>query len=281
MKHMIKNIFPTVPPFKAEWMAIYLEPIVDSGERITIAVAIVSREEKLFVYKTINDKLLIGMYGDFNLNIKNMIEVVIESLEEEYYYKGSLDLCQAPFEGIFHSKIHKSAAANINGILEQAIRSTSSFSNLQDVYNSEENRTQRWISSVNSHVISLNSELKHSFNQIIEINIKGTTGFKKFGFAANGYVSNLVHFNAKYPSKTINTIQSKLMDLELLKQSYNMFAFNKFDILIGESDSGAIPDRNLTDIKLLKEAINAENINFIICKSNVIAAERIVQMAVA
>ena len=48
--------FPQIPNFKGEWRAIQLEPIIGSGERITVAISVLghsSRAFRMFIWQQI------------------------------------------------------------------------------------------------------------------------------------------------------------------------------------------------------------------------------------
>ena len=96
----LEHLFPKAPSYKGFWHAIYLEPIVGSGERVTIAVAAIGEDKSFKVIQAIRTELLDCLYGMQAKNIQNMINWLIESANKFITESGFLNGWSPPFEGV-------------------------------------------------------------------------------------------------------------------------------------------------------------------------------------
>lgn len=59
MNSMIFNHFPILPNYSAEWAAIYLEPRMGSGERITIGIAAIDQKYNIKIEPAFGEEQLV------------------------------------------------------------------------------------------------------------------------------------------------------------------------------------------------------------------------------
>ena len=72
--------FPQIPNFKGEWRAIQLEPIIGSGERITVAISVLGQNGEHKAIQAIRPELLECLYGNKSKEMMKLIQLIIESV---------------------------------------------------------------------------------------------------------------------------------------------------------------------------------------------------------
>lgn len=248
--------FPQIPNFKGEWRAIQLEPIIGSGERITVAISVLGQNGEHKAIQAIRPELLECLYGNKSKEMMKLIQLIIESVSNQ---TDNLQDWKPPFEGLTLSKAHHTSSKDIYGILRQAIQLSSSLSKLSlAAEHHEENISEqvkkaesRWSASIENEVITKNNNLRAFFNVSAKI---GNSEIKtRFNFLTDNYASNFAVFNPHSASQSTTVIKSKLIDLERLEKAQGLFNIEKRELILG------LPDFK-NDVSLSDKAIkNAEN----------------------
>lgn len=189
----LENMFPESPSYKGVWHAIYLEPIVGSGERITVAVAAISSQSEFNVIQAIRSELLDCLYGIQSQNIQNMINWLIKSASKYIQATGGLEGWKAPFEGVVCTEATQASDNNIDGVLRQAIRFSASLSTLSLDADRDSDDQQpkkyasRWATNIADELRGINPHLTSYLKQKIKI---GDSGIQTtFGFLNDRYAS--------------------------------------------------------------------------------------------
>ena len=287
----LSKLFPEPPTYKGSWQSIYIEPIIGSGERIAIAAVAFGENNEFNIIQSIQSELLECLYGSQASSMQNMIDWLIESATSEIKNNNrSLAKWTPPFEGVKIGQLFEAADEDIQGILRQAIRFTSSLSALALDSEREENdeyprrRTEQWASSISEEARSINPRLSRFFKQKIKVNQSNL--LTTYGFVTEKYVSN---FGLLIPIRlpiSLNGIKAKLFDLESLKKSnIVLIKPEKYEILIGVP---SFQDPTLTSksvqklketIEMVTELARTENIGVFKAESAKQAAEHLQEMA--
>lgn len=130
----MKEHFPEEPKCKGKWVPIYIEPVINSGERLTIAIVAITFKDYR-IYPTLsNPELLKAMYGVHGDDLLSQIDWVLESYEKHVIVKGVLDSWEPPLSGIFMGNISSARSKDIDGIVRQGVSMCSSlaYDNLFD-----------------------------------------------------------------------------------------------------------------------------------------------------
>lgn len=122
------SAFPDLPVFEAHWAAVYMEPIVQSGERLTIAV-VAKAGEDVAGCLTIRDKALHCLYGAAATGMRAMMGLALERAIEHF---------RNPVPGGFSAGMHGVTMGNVQvgygddlpDVLRQACSLSSSMSDL-------------------------------------------------------------------------------------------------------------------------------------------------------
>ena len=260
--NILENMFPDSPSLKGVWHAIYLEPIIGSGERITVAVAAITSGSEFSVVQAIRSELLDCLYGTQAENIQNMINWLLSSAREFIKSSGNLDGWRAPFEGVVCTAATLASDSSIDGILKQAIRFSASLSTLSlDADRHEDDQqprkyTSRWATHIADELKLINPHLMSSLKYKISI---GGSGIQTtFGFFNDRYVSNFSLLMPLNLSSSLTLVKAKILDLENLKKSPMLIKPEKFELIIGVP---SFSDPTLSDRSLINLRKNIELVN--------------------
>jgi len=72
-----KRKFPKVPDFKATWIPIYIEPIMHSGERITMAIVVFPDDEiDPYVWVVLSEDALNAAFGKHGYGLFKTVTLI-------------------------------------------------------------------------------------------------------------------------------------------------------------------------------------------------------------
>ncbi len=117
--------FPPLPEHEATWQAIYMEPVMCSGERITVAVVAFDRDG-CEVLRVLTQSRLSALFGPQADAMSNMIDLVVDAASRQGV-AGSLEGFQAPLSGVSLGKPREALGDDLADILQQAASLSSCF----------------------------------------------------------------------------------------------------------------------------------------------------------
>lgn len=254
----VEDLFPSEPALSGSWQSIYIEPVVGSGERISIAVAAVAGGQYKII-QSIRPELLDCLYGSKSGEIQSMISWIIESANQELCKARSLNNWTAPVSDVTLGDIHAAADENINAILKQGVRFSSSLSTLALEADREEDDTQpkpyseRWTKSIIEEMERVNPLLINNFKT--RVRLSGSEILTTFGFVNEKYASNFGLLIPTRLSNSLNTLKARVFDLEAFKKSDNLIKPSCYEIIVG---TPSFSDPTLTDksVSKLKNTID-------------------------
>ncbi|EJH4830390.1 hypothetical protein [Pseudomonas aeruginosa] len=110
-------------------MAVHLEPITFSGERITIAVAVVPEDETPpKVISTLLPEPLEQVFGQYGKHLFNLAGNVISELQAYLFTGGPLESWEPSMQGVFVGKVIPTRNTSIQTIIKSALTHSSLFS---------------------------------------------------------------------------------------------------------------------------------------------------------
>ena len=115
--------FPPLPEHEAVWRAVYMEPIMCSGERITVAVIAMDRDG-CEVTKTISETRLRALFGAQAAGMAKMIDLVADSVLR-HGLAGSLENFKSPLSGVYLGEPRDGLGESRQDVLQQAASLTS------------------------------------------------------------------------------------------------------------------------------------------------------------
>lgn len=201
--------FPQSPPVFAEWQPVFLEPIVNSGERITILIIVKDADGNLHINRTIDEALLKSLYAKKSNQINGLIEYLATIISKSPNW-------EIPFEGIYPGDWYKAADFSLEGILKQALSSTSSLStyanHLEETLKPSTRNNNRWLEDVRDLVVKSKPTLSANFDR--EVSIAKNIAYK-YSFNYKSFVANLLDFKGINNQKS----QTSILQMQLLSKN--------------------------------------------------------------
>ncbi len=121
---------PDLPGYKAKWVPVYLEPMMASGERITIAVAALGDDGTALVRSALRQEKAKAMYAEKSDPFMDLIKTAIDSLQFHLDTKQSFEGWVCPFSGLEMGEPRAALSSDIVGVLRQAVSMSASLSAL-------------------------------------------------------------------------------------------------------------------------------------------------------
>ncbi|ENB9667644.1 hypothetical protein ABJB81_006069 [Pseudomonas putida] len=166
--------FPELPSYHADWAAVYMEPIVQSGERLTIGVVATNGSEH-GAQLAISDAAMECLYGDSAQGMRSMMELALQR---------ALEFARTGFAGSFSSGIHgvsiskrrEGLGEDLDDVILQGISLTSSLCDLHadDASANGYDRTSYW-QRMRGAMERVNPALAKNFGRPVPVSIKGST----------------------------------------------------------------------------------------------------------
>lgn len=130
--------FPRAPPYRGQWAPVYMEPIMGSGERITVGIVVVSDVEGglgLFACRMVLDpQKLEVLWGEAGQGFVNMAQFAVDDLTD--YLSGGileddgvsrLKAWRPALSGVELGEIRPFAAHTLEDAFGIGIRQTAAF----------------------------------------------------------------------------------------------------------------------------------------------------------
>lgn len=258
--------FPSFPEYEADWAPVYLEPIVQSGERLTIAVVARSGDQ-VSGCLTISDKALKCLYGESAPGMHRMMDLALQR---------ALGYAESGFEGAFSGGMHglsvgrvrRGLGRNMTHILQQASSLTSSLSSVHSGQMLEEDDIDedptayelnlgQLRADIQDRVLGILPRLRDRFN--IPLHTQALNGARgSLFFAGNRMAASLAKIKpSKQISRHVDGAKSRLWDLHFVKHKVAEAPQSKCTLFIwtpkelGRFDPGLITEyeQSLEDLQ--------------------------------
>lgn len=211
MNTALGSLIKKSPTYTGIWRPVFFEPILLSGERITICIVAQGDDGQHKIVQTISKQQLNCLYGKNSQHIQGMINWTIDSITNHMTHGRTLSDWQPAMDGVIPGKTKKARSINLQGIINQGIRTVASFAPTRDV-NEEQNEEvaqEKFYTEVKNILLDINSEYKECLNKKILLNDHIE---RSYGFATKNYIAN---FAAIANSRvSLNTAFVKIMHLE-------------------------------------------------------------------
>jgi len=117
--------FPPLPDYVASWQAIYMEPVVGSGERLAVAV-IAFDADGCEVLVTMSESRLQALFGAQAAGMATMIGIVAGAAQK-HGQAGHLDNFKSPLGGVVIGELREAMGDDRADVLQQAASLSSCF----------------------------------------------------------------------------------------------------------------------------------------------------------
>lgn len=171
-------------------MAVQAEPIAFSGERITIAVAVVGDNGDNQVVRTVEPEPLECAFGRFGKQFLSLADDIVAELKTYLLIGGELSEWQSRFSGIYAGEVVPTRNDSMQQVITSALRHTSLFSakgNNRQKRQSGEYQLRQFQRCIKEIVTGMRDGYAERFNRQLKIFGKVKTTY--------GYVGNHVAMN--------------------------------------------------------------------------------------
>lgn len=227
MESLLKNItFPSRALFKkVELVAVYIEPRIDSGERICVGVVAV-QEGQVKYAEVANLKKLRCLYGFAHTGLIHAAQIGLKSLSSHILTQGferAVTHWTPPAQGLFLGNIVTTSSASLDDALRVSLSQSSSLyvedlALIEEDYDSAEDdiggtaakgfRLERFVKET---AVLLRPEFEKRFGQ--KRQIKDGARAMRLGYVGHKLVANFGSLNSKSISAMVSNSKAKLWDL--------------------------------------------------------------------
>lgn len=207
---------PDFPSHEARWAPVYLEPIVESGERLTIGVVAYDGHE-VAGRLTVSEKALQCLYGDSSIGIQSMMELALKRALH-YAKKDFNPLIASGIHGVQFGAARDGLGDNLQDILDQGISLTASLSQVHaEESKSSHDRSSYW-KRVQKAMERVDKSLVPHFGHQVNVSIKGSTISIPCDYFSSRLAVNVCSLSADYRANLLfDAATSKVFKLEQLK----------------------------------------------------------------
>lgn len=281
--------FPPLPLYKGVWGSIQIEPIIGSGEKITIAVCAVGEDGDYRVVQSLSDELLELLYRNHKNNMADLINVITSSLSIYLALNKDISNWEPPMSGVVIGKVSLALDVDIEGIIDQGLRFSSSFSdllenNVPNTSSSDRKRIYtRFSNNILKQVADIDPTLTESFNR--RVRVADSDVKTSFGFLNDKYASNFGLLTPNNLSSSLNNIKARIFDIEALKKSGLLFKPETYEVIVGTPsfDDPTLSDKLLHRLKntfeMVEEIADKDDIRIFRVSGAQEAADRIIKFA--
>ncbi|WP_337065161.1 hypothetical protein [Rouxiella badensis] len=253
---LLLKAVPPMPAIAGSWVSVYLEPMLGSGEKLTIIVASVTTTGEVLVKPAIRKEVIEAMYGFRSPAFTKMVNLISKSLKEHLERGNDFKEWVPPITGVTVSHPREAASRNATGILRQAVSLSSSLSSLlEDEEHLAKAKTKsprekdRWASQLIDAVLREDSYREVLFNRQFSFS-DGHRPAKIF------YLSDYAAINTGklVPSNLTELVKdgkAKISDLSMIKKHNHLFERSTHELILFRptDDDPAYSDKNIESIK--------------------------------
>jgi hypothetical protein len=211
-----KIVIPDFPSFEAQWAPVYLEPIVESGERLTIGV-VAGAGGHVAGSLTISEKALQCLYGESSVGMKAMMDLAL-SKALAYARSGFLKGYNSGIHGVVLGDAREGIGYDLEDIISQGVALCSSLSQIhaEDSKNGHD-RSSYW-KRVQKAMERVDKDLVQHFNIPVGVTIRGSHLSLQCDYFSSRIAVNVCSFSPNYRlGHLFDAASSKVFRLEQLK----------------------------------------------------------------
>lgn len=207
---------PEFPDLEAQWAPVYLEPIVESGERLTIGIVAHAGGE-VSGCLTITEKALQCLYGESSGGMKAMMDLALKKAMT-YAKLGFLKGFQTGIHGVVLGEARAGFGYDLDDILSQGASLCSSLSTIhaEDI-KSGHDRSAYWL-RVQKAMVRVDKTLVPHFNVPVGITVRGSNLSLQCDYFSSRIAVNVCSLPPSYRlGQLFDAATSKIFRLEQLK----------------------------------------------------------------
>jgi len=273
------------PPCQARWAPMLLEPVIGTGERITVAIAI-DYGTGIEVIPALRPVFIHAAFGDSAADFKSLLTLLKQSVERSQITESTLNEWEQPFDGLTIGEFSSAAGSSRQDIVDTVLSISSSFhatrsygAKRDSAYDSHKTRVLE--SAIKEHLVRVHPTSRDFFGRAIpgtvERNVRRLGFFDDFYAAQFGVLSGGSSFGT-----TKQHAKSKLWDLERLRDTPRLFRDSLALEFIGKpTGAGHASKNSIEDLQgQLAEEAAAADIEFVVVANSREAAQRVLNRSV-
>ncbi len=228
--------FPALPEYQADGMAVFMEPVAGSGERLCVAVAAQGTDRAYQVVPTIRDTTAKCMLGEAGARLMEMIGLVMDSLNVHLKTGAQLHTWSPPMTGIYPGEVQVGRVEDLTVMLRTMARNSAFLSRMADFQpDSEEETTvsDRWLTQVKDVMAIRHPQLVSNFTRKLQLYTGGSP--TTFDYVGSSYVAQLSRVVPGNALSTYNRIaKSKMWELISLRDKGHtgLFQLDRFELIL-------------------------------------------------
>lgn len=210
MNSMIFNYFPILPNYSAEWAAIYLEPRMGSGERITIGIAAIDQKYNVKIEPVFGEEQLECLFSGKNKQLLDVIECCFDSLKKHLEMTHSFETWSPPFSnGVYLGNKRKGIGQDMSHILKQGLELCASFYLPNTKEKVKKTQSEKLTDLIRQEVQNKSPELFQKFSKQVSISNKANKKIR-IDFLGQNYIANFGSLHSKKLSESLRDARNKL-----------------------------------------------------------------------
>lgn len=249
--------FPPLPEYKADWSALFWEPISTSGERITVAVAVQS-DSDWHVRQILEPAMVRCMTGMKDLLAP--VEFAIANLTKHLDEHRSLQAWNSPVSGLMLGPVESTHAQNLTDAVRMAVQDSAFFGRLDDLAvgtddNAATDDDDRWNQQIEHGVLQQRPSWRQRFRR--KLPVRAGARPTPLDYAGERYVANFSRIVPKKDlGKFVNIAKTKLTNLEIARSHaqqpdlFGAMAPLHFELLLlrPHDEDANYSDKNIIDL---------------------------------
>ncbi|MFL1404218.1 hypothetical protein ACJO2E_02595 [Marinobacter sp. M1N3S26] len=229
--------FPELPAYQADGMAIFMEPVAGSGERLCVAVAAQGVDRAFEVVTVVRDSTAKCMLGEAGPKFMDMIGLVVDSLQGHLKSGNPLSAWAPPMSGVTSGPVQAGRVADLTVMLRTMARNSAFLARMSDfAADAEEFETpapDRWITQVKDVMAIRHPKLVRNFTRKLQLYTGGAP--TNFDYVGTSYVAQLSRIIPGNGLSTYNRIaKAKMWELISLRDKGHtgLFQLDDFELIL-------------------------------------------------
>ena len=236
--------FPNIPELRAKWVPVYMEPIMNSGEKITVGIVAASKDWHVEVLPTLRKDILKRAFGNEGLSLVEGAKVCLAEFSEYLLARKQFSGWEPPFTGVTLGKERDAAGEDLDAILRIAARMSASLfadsigarnAATQHRNGSRPANIRRWRRQIIDAVKYDAPELIHNFNQVCLFAKNAKNGKKgietPFDYLGSQYVANFGIAKAEQ-KQVLDRCRIQLWNLAQCRDEHQNRDNAKFELIV-------------------------------------------------
>ena len=216
----IPHLFPPLPGLKVTGAPMMLEPILGSGERITVAVAVVGSDGEVQVVQILRSDAAKCLVGDQAEVLLGFAKLGVDSLHRHLTEGGTLRSWRPPTTGLSLGEVREGWANDLSSSARSIARDHDLLSSLADFPAQAEGfddvQPDRWLSQIRAAVSAQRPGLSSGFSKKLRMTDGGAeTTIDFLGATLAAQTGRLVPGQSL--SRLVGSAKTKLWDLDTLR----------------------------------------------------------------